>query len=104
QASWGVRPRAVLARVRALLRREDGEKSWARMADLAKVQLADLKAQRGDLDGAAKMYSEVVEAKSAYPRDLALYYLATTQEKQGKTAEAAKTYGMLAKEFPNSSK
>ena len=81
-----------------------GHSSSGLMADLAKVQLADLKAQRGDLDGAANIYSEVADANGAYPRDLALYYLATTQEKQGKTAEAAKTFGMLAKEFPNSSK
>ena len=61
------------------------------MTDLAKVQLAGLHAQRGDLDGAAKMYSEIAEGKGSYPRDWALYYLAGIQEKQGKRDEAAKT-------------
>ena len=72
------------------------------MKDIAKVQLAGLLAQRGDLDGAAKMYSEIAEGKGTYPRDWALYYLAGVQEKQGKKAEAAKTYETIAKEFPTS--
>jgi len=72
------------------------------MTDLAKIQLAGLHAQRGDLEGAGKMYSEVAEAKGSYPRDWALYYLAGVQEKQGKKAEAAKTYETIAKEFPTS--
>lgn len=80
-----------------------GHSSSGLMTDLAKVQLAQMHEQRGDLEGAAKMYSEIADGKGAYPRDLALFYLAGTQEKQGKADEAAKTYGMLAKEFPTSS-
>ena len=72
------------------------------MTDLAKVQLAGLLAKRGELEGAAKLYSEIADGNSGYPRDWALYYLAGTQEKQGKKDEAAKTYGTLAKEFPTS--
>jgi len=79
-----------------------GRNNSSLLTELAKVQLAELHAQRGDLEGAAKMFSEVAEAKGSYPRDWALYYLASTQEKQGKKDEAAKTYGVLAKEFPTS--
>jgi TolA-binding protein len=80
-----------------------GHGSFGLMTELAKVQLAGMHAQRGDLEGAAKMYSEIADAKGAYPRDWALHYLAGIQEKQGKKDEAAKTYAMLAKEFPASS-
>src|SRR5262249_25367146 len=64
-----------------------GGSSSSLMTDLANVQLAGLYAQRGDLDGAAKMYSKIADAKGPYPRDWALYYLAGTQEKQGKKDE-----------------
>ena len=72
------------------------------LTDLAKVQLAQIHGQNGDLDGAAKMFSEIAENKGAFPRDWALYYLASTQEKQGKRDEAAKTYATIVKEFPTS--
>src|SRR5437660_3740434 len=73
------------------------------LADIARAQIAEIHAKRGDLDGAAKMFSEIAENKtSAYPRDWALYYLAGTQEKQGKKDEAARTYAIIVKEFPTS--
>jgi tetratricopeptide (TPR) repeat protein len=73
------------------------------LADIARAQIAEIHSKRGDFDGAAKVFSELAENKaSAYPRDWALYYLAGTQEQQGKKDEAAKTYALIVKEFPNS--
>lgn len=72
-------------------------------ASLARADLAHVKAQKGDLEAAAKIYTELAEDKQGgYPRDFALYYLAGILEQQGKRSDAAATYQKVATEFPNS--
>ncbi len=77
--------------------------SSAVLGSLARAQLAQVRAQRGDLEGAEKIYTELSEDKSAiYPRDWALYYLADALDREGKKAEAAATWKKIVAEFPNS--
>lgn len=73
------------------------------LAGVAKAQLAQLRAQAGNAEEAAKIYSEMAEdEKSAFPRDWALYYLGQTLEQQGKSEDARTTYRKVLTEFPNS--
>lgn len=73
------------------------------LTGIAKSQLAQLHAGRGDLESAAKLYSELAEdTRGTYPRDWALYYLAQTLDQQGKRPEALANYQRIVSEFPNS--
>lgn len=73
------------------------------LAALAKSQLAQVLAQKGDLDGAAKLFGQLAEdTTGAYPRDWALYYMAQTLQKQGKGTEAQAAFARIVKEYPTS--
>jgi TolA-binding protein len=73
------------------------------IAAMARAQLAQVKAMRGDLDGAAKIFSEMAEdASASYPRDWALFYMAQMLDQAGKKAEAAAAYRKISTEFPGS--
>ena len=73
------------------------------LASMARAQLAQARSQRGDLEGAAKIYTELAEDKdSLYPRDWALFYLGDTLEREGKKSEASAAWRKLVAEFPNS--
>ena len=73
------------------------------IAAMARAQLAQIRATRGDYDGAAKMFSEMAEDPSAaYPRDWALFHMAQMLDQQGKKTEAAAAYRKISTEFPGS--
>jgi len=73
------------------------------LAGLARAQLGQLETQKGDLERAAKVYSDLAaDTNGSYPRDWALYYFAQTLDQQGKRTEAVETYRKIVSEFPSS--
>lgn len=73
------------------------------LAAQAKVSLAQALAASGNPDRAATLLAEIAAATDgAYPADAALAALAELQAKQGKKAEARKTYEEILTRFPQS--
>jgi tetratricopeptide (TPR) repeat protein len=113
------RPEAESARYYAALCRErlkqydEAEKGLKALADrkagarleptVARIALADLYRQRGQVDKAVDSYRAVVADRDfPFPRDYALMSLASTLEEANRLAEARASYKRLAEDFPAS--
>ncbi len=70
---------------------------------LARLTLADVQRQKGEIDQAADSYKQVVDdANAAVPRDHALMRLAQLLENAQRLDEAEAAYTRLTREFPES--
>ena len=113
------RPEAESARYYAALCRErlkqydEAEKGLKALADrkagtrleptVARIALADLYRQRGQVDKAVESYRAVVADRDfPFPRDYALMSLASTLEQANRLAEARASYKRLTEDFPAS--
>jgi hypothetical protein len=113
------RPEAERAQYYAALCRErlkhfdEAEKGLKTLADkkdgrrleptVARVTLADLYRQKGQVDKAVEAYRAIVADTSfPFPRDYALMSLASTLEEANRTAEARVSYQKLTEDFPAS--
>jgi tetratricopeptide (TPR) repeat protein len=113
------RPEAESARYYAALCRErlkqydEAEKGLKALADrkagtrleptVARIALADLYRQRGQVDKAVESYRAVVADRDfPFPRDYALMSLAATLEQANRLAEARASYKRLTEDFPAS--
>ena len=116
---YGSRPEAERARYyaaicRARLRQfDEAEKELKALADIrgsrsleptvARMALADLYRQRGDVEKAAEAYrSFAADSAVAFPRDYALMSLGSMLEDANRLAEARATYKRLTEDFPSS--
>jgi tetratricopeptide (TPR) repeat protein len=116
---YGSRPEAERARYYAAICRgrlkqwDEAEKGLKALADirgshtleptLARVALADLYRQRGDVEKAVEAYRSFASDPSvAFPRDYALMSLGSVLEDANRLAEARATYKRLTEDFPGS--
>jgi TolA-binding protein len=75
----------------------------ARLAAQAKVALADGASAAGDHERAASLLQEVITSMAAaYPPDGAMMRLAGVRERQGRSADARRTYEDLIAKYPQS--
>jgi len=92
---------------------DEAERAFKALADIkgartleptmARVALADLYRQRGDVDKAVDAYRAFASDGSvAFPRDYALMSLGSTLEEANRLAEARATYKRLTEDFPTS--
>jgi tetratricopeptide (TPR) repeat protein len=87
-----------------LLEEVTGDRDRDLLYYLASQVTAVVKAERGDLDGAAEVYRLMVEdPNTPLPKDQLLYNLARLKEQAGNLEEAHLNYQRLLDEYPDSS-
>jgi hypothetical protein len=112
QEAESARYYAALCRER-LKQYDEAEKGLKALADrkagtrleptVARIALADLYRQRGQVDKAVESYRAVVADRDfPFPRDYALMSLASTLEQANRLAEARASYKRLTEDFPAS--
>jgi len=86
--------------LKALAERKDGRRLEP---TVARIALADLYRQKGQVDKAVEAYRAIVgDATFPFPRDYALMSLASTLEEANRVAEARVSYKKLTEDFPAS--
>jgi tetratricopeptide (TPR) repeat protein len=93
-----------LDKASALLEEVTGHRDKDLLYYLASQVIAVVKAEKGDLDGAAETYRVMVEdPDTPLPKDQLLYNLARLKEQAGNLEEARLNYQRVLDEYPDSS-